>query len=82
MFTSNTIFKQKELGILGEMADSRTGARNITSLENLVLESARKNPGAQRQPTREGIKATQEPTERALNDQSWKNMGNKIKSGD
>lgn len=38
IFISNSIFKQKEIGILGEMSDSRTGARNISMKNRGVLE--------------------------------------------
>lgn len=38
IFISNSIFKQKEIGILGEMSDSRTGARNISMKNRVVLE--------------------------------------------
>ena len=70
----NAILQYKELGLFGEMADSRAGAGICNmSLEHLVMPGSKEVLKGKRKTMRGYIKETQEPNESTPNSQSWNN---------
>lgn len=76
ILVSNTIFQQKESGLLGGMADSRVGKETYkVSLKHiLVLESKEVLKTTTRIHWWGYVKGAQKSTERPPNGQSWKNL--------